>query len=67
MRPRIVRGCATRADCHVPPQELTTFEAKTVDKQKASGAAVSTAWDKAYQGEVICAAHPHRPCVRDAR
>ena len=56
--PRIFRVCATRADCHVPPQELTTREAKTVDKAKASGEAVSTAWDKFYKDEVICAAPP---------
>ena len=33
----------------------------------ANGSAVSAAWDKFYKGEVICAAPPHLPCVRDAR
>jgi len=65
--PRVFRVCATRADCHVPPQELTDWETKNVDKQKAAGEAVSTAWDKHRNGEVICAAPPHLPCVRDAR
>ena len=68
MRPhRIIRVCATRADCQVSPQELTTHEAKTVDKGKAAGAATAAAWDKDYQGKVICAPPPHHPCVRDAR
>jgi len=65
--PRIIRVCATRADCHVSPQALTTRETKTVDTGKAAGEATSTAWDKAYQGKVICAPTPHHPCVRDAR
>jgi len=58
---------ATRADCHVPPQELTAWETKNVDRQKASGEAVSTAWYKFRNCELICAAPPHLPCVRDAR
>ena len=33
----------------------------------ANGSAVSTAWDKFRKGEVICAAPPCLPCVRDAR
>ena len=57
----------TRADCDASPQELTTHEAKIVDKQKAAGAATAAAWDKEYQGKVICAPPPHHPCVRDAR
>ena len=33
----------------------------------ANGSAVSTAWDKYNNGEVICAPPPHLPCVRAAR
>ena len=65
--PRIFRVCATRADCHVPPQELTTWEANTVGKQKAAGEANAAAWDKAYQGKVIDVPPPPHLCVRDAR
>jgi len=64
---RLIRVCATRADCYVSQQALTTREAKTVDTGKASGEATSTAWDKEYQGKVIYVPPPPHPCVRDAR
>ena len=50
--PRIIRVCATRADCHVSPQELTTCEAKTVAEGKERAEAWSNLWDgkvQAYQ------------------
>ena len=50
--PRIFRVCAPRADCHVPPQELTAWQTKNVDKQKASGEAVSTAWSNVWKDKV---------------
>ena len=42
----------TRADCHVPPQELTAWQTKNVDKQKASGEAESEAWSNVWKGKV---------------
>ena len=50
--PRIFRVCATRADCHVPPQELTTFEAKAVDKAKATGKETAEAWSNVWKDKV---------------
>ena len=51
---RIVRVCATRADCHVPPQELTTREAKTVDTStsKAAGKETAEVWSNVWKDKV---------------
>ena len=43
--------CATRADCHVSPQELTTREAKTVAEGKAAGKRTAGAWDAMMNGQ----------------
>jgi len=64
---RLIRVSATRADCHVPQQALTTREEKTVDAEKAAGEATSTAWDKDRKGQVIYVPPPPYPCVRDTR
>jgi len=64
---RLIRVSAARADCHVPQQALTTWQAKTVDAQKAAGAATATAWDKEGQGKVIYVPPPPHPCVRGTR
>ena len=50
--PRIIRVCATRADCHVSLQALTTREAKTVDKGKAAGKETAEAWSNVWNGKV---------------
>jgi len=52
--PRIVRGCATRADCDMPPQELTIREAKTVDMSlsKAAGKEIAEAWSNVWKDKV---------------
>ena len=50
--PRIFRVCATRADCHVPPQELTIRESKSMVKQKAAGEATTEAWSSMWMGKV---------------
>jgi len=52
--PRIICVCATRADCHVSPQELTTREAKTVnmDKSKAAGKETAEDWSNMWNGKV---------------
>ena len=50
--PRIIRVCATRADCDVSPQELTTREAKTVDKGKAAAEETAEAWSNVWIGKV---------------
>jgi len=52
--PRIFRVCATRADCHVPPQELTTREARTVDMSMTNAARKETAeaWNNVWKDKV---------------
>jgi len=36
----------------VPPQELTTFEAKAVDKAKATGKETAEAWSNVWKDKV---------------
>jgi len=55
---RIIRVCATRADCHVSLQALTTREAKTVDTDKSKAAGIAAgketaeAWSNVWNGKV---------------
>jgi len=49
---RLIRVCATRADCHVPQQALTTREEKTVDADKAAGKETAEAWSDVWNGKV---------------
>jgi len=44
-----MRVCAARADCHVPQQALTTWEAKTVDAGKETAKAWSNVWNGKVQ------------------
>jgi len=49
---RPIRVCATRADCYVPQQALTTREAKTVDEAAAAGKETAEAWSNVWNGKV---------------